>query len=114
MDLERNIETICSAIQQHKPVEFEYIQEEEPIGKRTGNPHAIFRDTNKKGVERVYVHILQTGGVSKTIDGAFPKWRLFLVDKISSVKTLDNAPSFSVDDGYNPFYVLYSRAICKI
>jgi hypothetical protein len=113
MELNKNIDTLISAIQTHKPIEFEYIQQGKPMGKRLGNPHAIFRDTTKEGVEKVYVHIFQTEGVSEKPE-EIPSWREFIVDKMSSVKILEEKPPFSVENGYNPFSVRYSRAICKI
>ncbi|OHA87738.1 MAG: hypothetical protein A3A96_02090 [Candidatus Zambryskibacteria bacterium RIFCSPLOWO2_01_FULL_39_39] len=113
MELQKNIDLLKLAIQKHKPIEFEYIQDNKPIGKRFGNPHAIFEDTTKGGIEAVYTHIVQTGGVSETLK-EFPDWRMFFVDKIKDIKILENEPSFSIQDGYNPFSVMYSRAIYKI
>src|SRR5260221_5030146 len=112
MDIQKNIDVLCLAIQKHLPVEFEYIHETKPMGKRVGNPHAIFRDTTKDKVDRVYVDIFQTSGVSENPE-QLPAWRMFIVDKITSIKILESN-TFSIENNYNPFSVRYSRAICKI
>jgi len=111
--MQNTIETLVKAIQLHKPVEFEYIKEGKPPGKRIGNPHAVFEDTTRDGVDNIYTHIVQTSGVSESIT-VFPKWRLFFIDNIINIRILEEEQSFTIQEGYNPHSTMYSRAIQKI
>ena len=104
---------LAAAIKNQKPVEFEYIQEDKPLGKRIGNPYAVFEGTRQDGTEKVYAHIVQTAGVSDTIK-LFPQWRMFFVDRISNIRVLEDQPTFTIDEKYNPNWEPYSRAIAKI
>jgi hypothetical protein len=104
---------LCEAVRLRKPVEFEYIKDDKVRGMRVGNPHAVFHDKDPQGIDNVYAHIVQTGGVSDTIT-EFPEWRRFFVDNMQSVKILQDEPAFAIQDGYNPHSSMYAWAVCKI
>src|SRR3989344_7285797 len=106
------IEQLVLAMQNRKPISFEYRQEGKPPGLRIGNPHAVFKGRNKNGIDNVYVHIVQTGGVSETLQ-IFPDWRMFFADKIFGVQIMEAEPIFAINDGYNPNAPMYSQTIYK-
>lgn len=100
------VEKIKRAVLARKPVEFEYVKEGKVQGKRIGNPHIIFAGKTKEGVPRIWSHIVQTGGVSDTLED-FPNWRMFIVDFIENVVILEGEASFDVSEGYNPESNMY-------
>lgn len=112
-NMEAIIERIIVAMQNRRPISFEYRQEGKPEGLRVGNPHAIFRGRNKEGVDHVYVHIVQTSGVSETLR-TFPDWRMFFADKIFDVQMLESEPVYAINEGYNPNASMYSETIYRL
>lgn len=106
-----NTEKLKEAIELRKTIEFEYNRGDKVRGKRIGNPHRLFTNPQTNKLE---VHIFQTGGVSDTnLTGKLP-WRLFIIEFIENVKTLQDRPSFEVAEGYNPDYFLYKDSIAKV
>lgn len=103
------LETIRQAIKARKPIEFEY--DDGLDGKRIGNPHIIFMRTLKSGKVSVYLHLWQTDGVSKS---NVPDWKTHLCDKIKSAKILNEAPQFSIADGYNEESDMYEIVVEKV
>lgn len=98
------------AINSRKKIEFEYIREDKTLGKRFGDPHALFVYPGKHTIE---IHIFQTDGVSDgQLEKPLPSWRLFIVEFMENVKILDG--TFSQADGYNTDSPLYISAIAKI
>jgi len=106
-----NTELIKSAISSKSQVEFKYQKKSEFPNRRIGNPHALFIDVTKDGEDRLYLDLMQTGGESNE-PTELPDWRVFLVDRMSSITILDTR--FNTDINYNPNSVRYSRAIAKI
>jgi len=102
----QNIELIVRAIEAQKPMRFEYVKEGKIRGHRIGNPHIIFRGTTKDGIPRTWCHIVQTGGVSDTLQ-VFPDWRMFITDSIQDVQIIQDEQSFEIFDGYNPESHIY-------
>ena len=102
----QNIERIIEATRQRKPIEFEYIKEGKVHGKRMGNPHIIFSGVTKDGIPRIWSHVVQTGGVSDTLQN-FPDWRMFIVESLQNVRILEDEPNFEIFDGYNPESHIY-------
>jgi hypothetical protein len=104
---------IIQAIKMRKPIGYQYNRAEKVVGKRSGNPHAIFRGKTKEGIEKVWVHIVQTGGASDTLT-EFPAWRMFISEFVSDVEILVNDPQFPIHDGYNPDSDMYTEIIEQI
>lgn len=104
---------IIEAIAQRKPIEFEYNRPNKIFGMRVGNPHILFSGTTKEGLDRIWVHIAQTGGVSDTLE-VFPEWRVFIIEFISNVRILNTEPIFELQDGYNPNAAMYANTIAKV
>ena len=102
----QTVELIVRAIQAKKPIEFEYAKEGKIHGQRIGNPHIIFRGTTKDGILRTWCHIVQTGGVSDTLQ-IFPDWRMFITDSIQNVQIIKDGQNFEIFDGYNPESHMY-------
>lgn len=109
------IEIIKRAIALKKPIKFEYVRpdKDKVRGKRIGNPHVIFGGTTKEGLQRVWVHIAQTGGVSDTLV-VFPDWRMFIMEYITEVTILEEEPCFDIQEGYNPDSEMYTHAFAKV
>lgn len=97
----QNIEKIIEAVRQQKSIEFEYVKEGKVYGKRTGNPHIIFSGVTKDGIPRTWSHIVQTEGVSDTLQ-TFPDWRMFIVESIQNIRILEKEANFEIFEGYNP------------
>lgn len=97
------IKIIRQAIRERKPIEFEY--DDGLDGKRIGNPHIIFLDTLNSGEVRMYLHLWQTEGVSKS--GKFG-WKKYICEQIKSVSILENLPQFTVAEGYNEESNMYN------
>ena len=104
--MNNNIEKIAEAIRNKRPIEFNYHREGKKIGKRIGWPHIIFSGFTKEQEFRTWLHLVQTEGVSDTLD-IFPDWRMFIVNYISNVEILYNRPKFEPFEGYNPESDLY-------
>jgi len=105
------IALLKEAIAQRKPIEFEYVREDEPQGKRTGNPHILFVPLSSR---KTMIHIFQTGGVSKSgLDNSLP-WCMFDINLIESLMILDDSPSFKIEETYNPDWPIYDEIIAKV
>lgn len=108
-----SLDNLKDAIKNRCPVEFEYNKAEKTIGKRTGNPHAVFILQRKDGSESTKVHIVQTGGVSDS-GQEFPSFRMFDIEELSNVKSIQNSPKFMPSSDYNPAWEGYAFVIEKI
>lgn len=102
---------LIEAIKNRKPIEFEYKKEGKVLGKRIGNPHIIFIHPTTKKRE---IHIFQTGGVSDSNLSIGLPWRLFIIDFMENIKTLEDEPAFGNAEGYNPESPLYRDVIAKL
>ncbi|HCC05279.1 TPA: hypothetical protein DEP58_03155 [Patescibacteria group bacterium] len=101
------IETIRKAVEARRPISFEYEKEGKVCGERIGNPHVVFAGKTRDGIPRVWIHVVQTGGVSDTLDD-FPEWRMFIGEFIRNVVVLEDERQFEVFDGYNPDSHIYT------
>ena len=87
------LDTLIQAIEELKPISFEYNKPGKTPGMRTGNPHAIYIFTAQSGKQSTKVHIVQTDGVSDSKDeNPFPDFRTFNIENLSEVKILIDRP----------------------
>ncbi|ERH62355.1 hypothetical protein N172_09365 [Pantoea dispersa EGD-AAK13] len=108
-----SLKLLQQAIQQHKPVSFEYNKEGKVIGERIGNTHAVFIMRKKDGTESTKVHLVQTAGVTDS-DKGYNEFRMFDILEISNVKILGDSPSFEIHHAYNPSWAGYANVIAKV
>lgn len=117
------LDTLIKAIEDKKPIEYEYNKEGKVKGKRYGDPHAVFIFTSKStNVQSTKVHIVQREGVSDSKDdNPFPAFRMFNIEDLAKVGILDDKPSFEPffksEDGksrYNPEWEGYKNVIAKV
>ncbi|EOT1755346.1 hypothetical protein ACNHYK_000009 [Citrobacter koseri] len=101
------------AIQQRKPISFEYIKEGKVRGERIGNTHAVFIMRRKDNTESTKVHIVQTAGVTDS-EPNFPEFRMFDISELANIRILDDSPVFEIDPAYNPSWSGYSNVISKV
>jgi hypothetical protein len=106
-------EKIVKAIKSRKPISFEYVRDGKVAGFRSGNPHAAFSGTTKDGADRIWVHIVQTGGVSDTSIG-FPDWRTFILEYMQQVTILEDEPEFIIHEDYRPDSEMYVSVLAKV
>lgn len=107
MDIRQILE---NAVINRKPIEFEYLGKIE--GKRIGNPHILYMKKKKDGTAPIYVDIWQVGGVSDS--GFLPEWRMFLFDKITFVKVLEDEGAFDIAEKYNEESDRYEVVLEKV
>ena len=105
------LESIKTAIANRTPISFNYIREGKNPGLRVGNPHAAFIKRLKSGEERVYLHLVQTGGVTDS-DTEFPSWRQFFLNDIHNVQLIKDETPFKIAEDYNPAF--YEFPIAKL
>lgn len=106
------LELLKMSIQQQKPICFEYTALGHAVGKRYGNPHAVFIHPTTNNVN---IDIFKTGGVSTLpLKKPLPDWKQYRVEHICNVTILEGESSFSIANGYNPNSKQYARVIVKI
>ncbi len=103
------IKIIRQAIRERKPIEFEY--DDGLDGKRIGNPHIIYLNTLKSGEVRMYLHLWQTEGVSKS---GVLGWKQCLCTQIKSAHIIEESPQFIVAEGYNEESTMYKVVVEKV
>jgi|SRR5471030_2613129 len=108
-----SLRLLQQAIEQRKPISFEYNKPGKIEGKRIGNTHAIFIMRKKDLTESTKVHIVQTSGVTDT-EKDFPDFRMFDISEISNVVILEGEPDFEIDERYNPSWDGYKNVIAKV
>lgn len=108
-----SLDVIRSAIEQKKPIAFEYNKPGKTPGRRIGNPHAVWVMRKKDGTESTKVHIVQVGGVTDS-GQEFPSFRMFDLGEISYARVEVDSPTFEVDDKYNPEWDGYTFIIAKV
>ncbi len=107
------LEIMIRAIEERKPIRFEYNKARKIEGLRIGNPHAIFIFTTKTTrIQSTKVHIVQTDGVSDT--NAKNEFRTFDIKEISNIQCMEDEDSFQPDERYNPNWEGYANVIAKI
>lgn len=104
------LDILIRAIETKKPICFEYDVEHKVVGKRYGNPHAIFVHPT---TDNLMIHIFQISGVSDSKD-KLPGWRQPLLEHIKNIIIMEEAECFEVDESYKPNSPMYSRIIAKI
>lgn len=111
-----NLELIISAIQNRKPISFEYNKPEKVKGQRIGNPHAVFIFTSKAGEQSTKIHLVQTGGVSDSKElKPFPDFRMFNIEDLSNIAILGDENVFEpFYEKYNPEWEGYKDVIEKV
>ncbi|QLY53509.1 hypothetical protein HV186_17865 [Citrobacter freundii] len=108
-----SLRILQKAIQQRKPISFEYIKEGKVRGERIGDTHAIFIMRRQDNTESTKVHIVQTGGVTDSAPN-FPEFRMFDLSELDNIRILDDLPEFEINSGYNPSWTGYSNVISKV
>lgn len=109
-----SIDTLILAIKSRKPITFQYNKIGKVNGPRIGNPHAVFIFTSKKGEISTKVHIVQTGGVSDTLEDD-TDFRTFNLEELSDIKIIEDAGHFEPYYAkYNPNWSGYKDVIEKI
>ena len=108
----KNIDLIVQAIMARKPIEFEYVRVGKVAGIREGNPHILFSGTTQQGMDRTYLHIVQTAGASDTLI-VYPDWRMFIADYIHNVRIRFDEPEFDIHPEYNPLAEMYAKSIAQ-
>jgi len=103
------LEILTKAIQQRKPISFEYNIEGRAIGLRYGNPHAIYLSSTDK----VNIHIWKTGGVKTDPAQNLPTWRTYSIKHIENITIFEDQENFSLAVDYKPNSPMYSRALAK-
>jgi hypothetical protein len=106
-----NLEILTRAIKMQKPISFDYYAPEHAIGKRYGNPHAIFIHPTTNNVN---IDVWKTSGVSTDATKPLPAWRQYRLEFIRHISILEAEESFTIARGYNPTSRQYSRVIVKI
>ena len=110
------LETLKRAIEKRLPISFEYNKEGKVIGKRFGDPYAVFIYTAKNSrVQSTKVHIVQTEGVSDS-GKPFPSFRMYNIEDLSNVVILSDESSFGppFHENYNPEWEGYIDVIAKV
>ena len=82
-------------------------------GERIGNPHIIYINRDKKGIESTKVEVEQIGGYSSS-SSSFPGYRAFDLDKITDVRLTDNESKFIISDKFKPQNGRYIFIIEKV
>lgn len=109
-------ETLKEAIENHKPISYQYIKPGKPAGVRYGNPYAVYTFTAKDGRQSAKVHIVQTAGVSETeFKQPFPSFRTHDLEEISDVHILtDELPFVANHPSFNPEWPHYQGAYALV
>lgn len=124
-----NIEKLTTAIENRKPITFEYNKEGKTAGKRKGNPHALYifeyKDPNKES--KIKLDLVQTGGVSDSREEKpFPDFRQFFITDLSNIEVLENESDFEplyeklneetgeMEKRYNPESDYYKNPLAKV
>lgn len=124
-----NIEKLTKAIENRKPITFEYNKEDKTAGIRKGNPHALYifeyKDPAKES--KTKLDLVQTGGVSDSIEEKpFPDFRQFFITDLSNIEILENEPDFEplyeklneetgeMEKRYNPESDNYKNPLAKV
>ncbi|MGP2733766.1 hypothetical protein [Serratia bockelmannii] len=108
-----SLRLLQQAIQERKPISFEYNKEGKVRGERIGNTHAVFIMRRKDSSESTKVHIVQTAGVTDS-GKDFPDFRMFDITEITNVSIIDSEPNFVIDARYNPLWDGYAHVIAKV
>ncbi|AYP22504.1 hypothetical protein ACSST1_04935 [Pantoea agglomerans] len=108
-----SLKLLQQAIQERKPISFEYNKEGKVHGERFGNPHAIFIMRKKDESESTKVHLVQTAGVTDS-DKGYNEFRMFDILEITNVKILDDESPFEIHPSYNPSWPGYASVIAKV
>ncbi len=124
-----NMEKLISAIENRKPISFEYNKQGKTAGKRIGNPHAlyIFEYKNPNKESKTKLDLVQTGGVSDSrLEKPFPDFRQFFITDLSNIEVLESEPNFEplyeklneetgeMEKRYNPESDNYKNTIAKV
>ena len=112
------LDTLIHAIKNKQQISFEYNKEGKIKGERIGNPYAIFIHTAKNsGVQSTKVHIVQTEGVSDSMnENPFPSFRTYNIEELTNVTILTSREPFSppFHENYNPEWEGYKDIIAKV
>ena len=105
------IEILKKAMESRKPISFEYNKPDKTLGKRIGNPHAIYIHSS---TGNVLVDLYQTDGVSESAsrgDKSLPDWGTFNIECMNNIIILKNNEDFNIASGYNSYSDRYNNSI---
>lgn len=102
---------IETAVRTRSPVSFQYVRPGKTLGIRIGNPHAVFVLRLKNGEENVYLHLLQTAGVTDSGQD-LPSWRQFFFNDVRDPQLISDGSPFAISETYNASW--YEHPIAKI
>ncbi|MBW8687748.1 WYL domain-containing protein [Chitinophaga rhizophila] len=112
------LDILAKAIKNRHQISFQYNKEGKTVGKRIGNPYAIFIFTAKNTrIQSTKVHIVQTSGVSDSAEiKPFPSFRTYNIEELSEVQVLGQLPQFTqpFHESYNPEWDGYKDVIAKV
>lgn len=109
-----NLDKLIKAIKEKRIIEFEYNKVGKTLGKRIGNPYAVFILTSKDNIKSTKVHLVQTDGVSNSKDSSpFPNFRTFNIEDLSEVVIKDEKFT-DIHESYNSEWDGYKDVIEKI
>lgn len=109
-----NLDKLTKAINEKRIIVFEYNKQGKILGKRIGNPYAVFIFTTKEGKQSTKVHLVQTDGVSDSKDiSPFPNFRTFNIEELSNIEITDKYFT-ELSEHYNPEWDGYKNVIAKI
>ena len=103
------LEILKMAIEQRKPISFQYNAVDKVVGVRFGNPHAIFIAST----DNVNIHIWKTGGVRSDATKPLPAWREYKIKHIFDIKIIEDQGTFDLAEGYKPNSPMYKRALAR-
>jgi hypothetical protein len=108
-----SLDTLREAIKRKSTITFEYNTKDKIVGRRVGNPHAVFIQRRDDGTESTKVHIFQTDGVSDSSQN-LPDFRTFDLTELSNVLIIESEMEFQVSNKYNPEWSGYKFTIAKV
>jgi hypothetical protein len=108
-----SLQILKDAIEQQKPISFQYNKPGKTPGKRIGNPHAVWVMRKKDGTESTKVHIVQTDGVSDS-GQKLPSFRMFDLEVLSQIELLKDSNTFDISEQYKPEWDGYTFVIAKV
>ena len=112
-----NLSTLTEAINNKKVISYEYDKKgkDNVVGKRIGQPFAVFDFISKSGERTTKVHIVQTGGVSNSkTESKLPSFRTYNLDDLRNIKVTNEFFLPPYHEDYNPNWDGYKKAKVKL
>jgi len=112
----QKIDLLISSVERRKPISFHYNKPGKTPGERIGNVHAIFIMTKKDSTKSTKLHIVQTDGVSDSLQKSpLPTFRMFNIEDITNVEIRESDLEFEImSSDYNPQWTGYNETLAKV